>query len=211
MIRFLKAHPQYYTLYASVAFVLFVIVCFAVQEPAIQTSQYVTTQGQTVSSGAGNSDFTPSAMNVSRSATQQLDALRLRVVNAPEDTMHVIRLARMLRDAHQTDEAVPYFKHYLALRPANQQVWLDLAQSLASLEQWDRAQEATESMLEHYPENPSALYNLGAIYANQSRIDDARQIWADVATQTVDPTIAEMATSSLRRLQSFLKPTAMMK
>ena len=158
--------------------------------------------------GAASStpEFTPDATNVSRSATQQLDALRMRVVNAPEDTTHIYRLARMLQDAHQVEEASRNYRHYLALRPYNRQAWLDYAQCLGQLSSWTEAQKAVEDMLEVYPDDPSGLYNLGAIYANQSQLEKAKEVWERVARQDESSEMASMAIASLQRLKSFVKP-----
>lgn len=206
MIRFFKEHPQYYSIYLVASFFLFVVVWFSTNQGATQATESYTSYNSQASPSSLGADFSPSALNVTRSTTKQLDALRMRVVESPEDTMHVVRLARMLQNAHQPDEASKYFKHYLALRPENRQAWLDLAQNLAELKRWEEAQKAMESMLTHFPDDPSGLYNLGAIYANQARIEEARQIWTQVATQSSDLSVAEMAASSIDRLKSFLKP-----
>lgn len=206
MIRFFKEHPQYYSIYLVASFFLFVVVWFSTNQGATQATESYTSYNSQASPSSLGADFSPSALNVTRSTTKQLDALRMRVVESPEDTMHVVRLARMLQNAHQPDEASKYFRHYLALRPENRQAWLDLAQNLAELKRWEEAQKAMESMLTHFPDDPSGLYNLGAIYANQARIEEARQIWTQVATQSSDLSVAEMAASSIDRLKSFLKP-----
>ncbi|MBX2820190.1 MAG: tetratricopeptide repeat protein [Rhodothermaceae bacterium] len=206
MIRFFKEHPQYYSIYLVASFFLFVVVWFSTNQGATQATESYTSYNSQASPSSLGADFSPSALNVTRSTTKQLDALRMRVVESPEDTMHVVRLARMLQNAHQPNEASKYFKHYLALRPENRQAWLDLAQNLAELKRWEEAQKAMESMLTHFPDDPSGLYNLGAIYANQARIEEARQIWTQVATQSSDLSVAEMAASSIDRLKSFLKP-----
>ena len=206
MIRFIKEHPQYYSIYLLAGFFLFVVIWFSTNQGSKQSNGNYTSYNSQASPASLSPDFSPSASNVTRSTTQQLDALRMRVVESPEDTMHVVRLARMLQDAHQPDEASKYFKHYLALHPENRQAWLDLAQNLAELKRWEEAQKAMESMLTHFPDDPSGLYNLGAIYANQAKIEEARQIWTQVATQSADLSVAEMAASSIDRLKSFLKP-----
>ena len=205
MVRFLKKHPQYYSLYLVVGLILFVVVWFANKGASTQHN-YTTSTHDSSSSVSQHSSFTPNATNVTSSTTQQLDALRARVASAPEDTMHVIRLARMLNNAHQSDEAISYYSEYLALHPKNRQAWLDFAQILSELKQWNEAEKATESLLQNYPSDPSGLYNLGAIYANQGRIEEARQIWTQLSGQSTDPSIVEMARSSNERLNAFLKP-----
>ena len=185
---------------------MFVIVWFTLQSPTSQQHASFSPSQNAASPVSFNKDFSPDASNVSRSATEQLESLRIRVTLSPDDTMHVVRLARMLRDAHQVDEATTYYSQYLTLRPSNRQAWLDFAQSLGELNQWEDAEEATRTMLSHYPDDPAGLYNLGAIYANQGKIDEARLAWENVTSQSADTELAAMAQTSLGRLKSFLKP-----
>ena len=203
MIRFLKGDPRFYTLYVLIAFFLFAVIWFSTRGPASEGSSSLSSLS--VPTGI-EASFTPNASNVTRSATEQLDALRMRVAKAPEDTTHIFRLARLLHDGHQVEEAARYYKHYLALRPQNRQAWLDAAQCLAQTKRWEEAEETIASMLVHYPDDPTGLYNLGAIYANQSRVEEARRVWQPLARQVLDATIAEMAQTSLYRLDSFVKP-----
>ncbi|MFK7845326.1 MAG: tetratricopeptide repeat protein [Rhodothermales bacterium] len=199
---FIRNQQKYYIVYLVCAFVFFAITWFLTHPPAP-----VGVKGRAMETvTTANGEFTPDASNVMRSTTEQLDALRLRVVNAPEDTTHVFRLARMLQDAHKLDEAARNYKHYLALRPNNKQAWLDYAQCLGGTKSWDEAQDAINRMLELYPEDPSGLYNLGAIYANQSLISEAKSVWTPLSQQNEDVEIAAMAKSSLDRLESFVKP-----
>ncbi len=202
ILSFLASQQQYSIIYLVISFSIFTVSWFVTRATGIEQVPYGVSKG----SLARESGFEPGAGNVSAEASQQLDALRLRVVNAPEDTTHVFRLARMLQDAHQTDEAARNYKHYLALRPENRQAWLDYAQSLGTLSRWKEAEHAVEAMLVIYPEDPSGLYNLGAIYANQSRLSEAERIWVEVAAQKKDLDVAAMATSSMERLKSFVKP-----
>ncbi len=206
LITFLRQQQRYYVLYLTIAFVLFTVVWFltsSVPEYGVSKSASAAVSNTSASS---NSDFVPDATNVSQTATRQLDALRLRVVNAPEDTTHIYRLARMLQDGHQIEEASRNYKHYLALHPQNRQAWLDFAQCLGKLKSWSEAEKAALDMLERYPEDPAGLYNLGAIYANQSKVEEAQEVWDKVARQQESSEMATMAIASLQRLKSFVKP-----
>lgn len=199
---FLRNQQKYYIVYLAFAFVFFSVTWFVTHPPTPADAQVNARETVTTASG----EFTPDATNVMRGTTQQLDALRLRVINSPNDTTHVFRLARMLQDAHKLDEAARNYKHYLALRPKNRQAWLDYAQALGGMKSWSEAQDVIESMLSIYPDDPSGLYNLGAIYANQSLISEAKSVWTPLSKQNKDVEIAAMAASSLERLESFVKP-----
>ena len=145
-------------------------------------------------------DFTPDATNVSPTTHLQLESLRKRIVESPDDTTHLFRLARLLQDAHQPAEAARHYRHYLALHPDNYQAWLDMTQSLGQAEQWEEALESVRQMLERYPDDPAALYNMGAIYANLSQPDEARDIWQRLIERDVDPDITLLSRQSLSRL-----------
>ncbi|MEP0548955.1 MAG: tetratricopeptide repeat protein [Rhodothermales bacterium] len=141
----------------------------------------------------------PSADNVDPSFHARLMALREQLTTTPDDTTALLQAARLEQDAHQLPAAAEHYERYLALRPQAHQVWLDLANVLAGDGRWDEAQRASESMLEHYPDDPSAMYNLGAIHANQGRPDEARRWWTSVQGGA-DASLAERATSSLGQL-----------
>ena len=142
----------------------------------------------------------PDAANVAPSFHVEMEDLKRRLDAAPEDTAALLRLARLKQDGHQTDEAIAYYRRYLARAPDARQAWLDLAQSLGQLERWDEALEATEALLERFPNDPAGLYNLGAVHANAGRPAEARAVWERVAAQDGDATLRAMAASALQRL-----------
>ncbi len=141
----------------------------------------------------------PSADNVDPSFHARLMTLKEQLEAAPEDTTALLQAARLEQDAHQLPAAAEHYERFLALHPRNHQVWLDLANVLAGDERWDDALRASESMLEHYPDDPSAMYNLGAIHANQGRPDEARRWWTSVR-DGANATLAAQAETSLAQL-----------
>ena len=205
MTTLLKTFSQHSTLYIMAFFLLFTGFWYARSEVPRTNQMYSTGQYPTPPPSV-NTIFSPDASNVTVSANEQLEALKKQVAIAPDDTTHLARLARILQDAHQPQEAITYYSRYLTLRPKNRQAWLDLANIQASLNRWEDALITTRTMLSHYPSDASGQYNLGAIYANQGMTDDARRTWSEVATQEVDTAMAQMAQESLQRLNAFLKP-----
>lgn len=147
--------------------------------------------------------FLPDGGNVAPSFHVEMEDLKRRLAEAPEDTAALLRMARLSQDGHQSEEAVGYYRRYLALHPEGRQAWLDLAQTLGQLQQWDAAREATEAMLRQFPNDPAALYNLGAVHANAGRLGEARATWQRVAAQTQDPAMKTMAETALQRLDSM--------
>ncbi len=147
--------------------------------------------------------FTPDADNVAPSFHVELEALRRNLDNSPQDTTLLLRLARLTQDGHQTEEAVGYYRRYLALHPQGRQAWLDLTQCLGALERWAEALETTQAMLGRFPDDPAGLYNLGAVYANTNRFGEAREAWQRVAAQTQDPAMKTLAEGALQRLAAL--------
>ena len=131
-----------------------------------------------------------------------IDALKERVQQAPNDTSLVNHLAQILHDASRYEEAADYYNQYLALAPKNVQGWLDLANVYAALQDWDNALKASKSLLDFIPDHPSAMYNMGAIHANLSNLEEAAFWWAQVRDQKEDAGLAQQAEQNLLQIQS---------
>lgn len=197
---------RYFLLYVVAGFLGFALLWFNLRAPAGDAPARWTPHPETTpatasaTASAATETFTPDETNVDPSLHTQIESLRIRLVETPDDTTHLIRFARLMQDAHRPEEAARTYAHYLALHPANRQAWLDLTQAYGALQQWDNALTAADRMLARYPDDPSGLYNRGAIFANTSRFTEARAIWEQVAAQTRDAEVAAMARTSLPRL-----------
>ncbi len=142
----------------------------------------------------------PGKANVDHSVRAETEALKQQARRAPRDTTALLRLAVLLQDAHQPAEAATYYQRYVALQPANRQAWLDLANCYAETKAWAEARAATQHLLDRYPDDPAAQYNMGAILANLADYEGARQWWEKARRQTSDAAIAGRAAASLRQL-----------
>jgi len=150
---------------------------------------------------AGAASVNPTGDNVADSYFHELFVLRSKIAANPSDTLAMRQLGRLLQDGHRMDEAISTYENYLEAHPDNHQVWLDLAASRASNKQWSDAKVGLRKMMEKYPGDESARYNLGAIAANEGKFEEARSVWSDLATQAQDSAVKTMATSSLSRLK----------
>lgn len=130
-----------------------------------------------------------------------IDALKARVQEAPNDTSLINHLAQVLHDDSRYEEAAVYYNQFLALAPKNVQGWLDLANVYAALQDWDNALEASQSLLDFVPHHPSAMYNMGAIHANLSNLEEATFWWTQVRDQNEDADLAQQAEQNLLRIQ----------
>jgi len=111
----------------------------------------------------------------------------------------MLKLARLLQDGHQTEQAVIEYRRYLRLVPGSREGWLDLAKAYGVLRNWPDALSATDSLLVHFPDDPSGLYNRGAVLANLGRMAEAREMWRKVEQQDVDPQMKKMAELAISR------------
>jgi Flp pilus assembly protein TadD len=131
---------------------------------------------------------------------QETEALKARLAGSPADTAALRRLATLLQDAHQPQEAAQYWRRLLAISPDDRQAWLDLAHCAAETGDWPGSEQAMRSLLERHPDDLEAMYNLGAIRANAGDTAGARAWWRRVADQDEDPVLARQAEASLARI-----------
>ena len=148
----------------------------------------------------GGRSETPNKNNVSHGFRVRMARLEKRLKTEPEDTTALYELAALLQDAHRPDSAAVVYERYVRLHPGNRQAWLDLAHCYAEAEQWARAEQTMRGLLERYPDDPSALYNLGAIAANRGAMEAAAQWWRQAKDQQTNPEMATMAADALARI-----------
>jgi len=157
-------------------------------------------QGDDSPTSAGG--LAPSSENVADTYYHEIFVLEETLARTPSDTLAMLKLGRLFQDGHKLPEADKQYSDYLALNPNARQVWLDLAATRALDKRYPDAEAAIHSMLELYPGDASALYNLGAIAANSGDLERARTIWQELVDQSDDATITGMATRSLARLNT---------
>ncbi len=144
----------------------------------------------------------PGKGNVSEDFRNELAALKQLLAVTPDDLTLLGKLAVMHRSAHQPEQAAVYYERYLAIDPANRQMRLDLAQCYAATQRWDAALDASLSLLEINPDDPVAMYNIGAIHANRGDFSEAREWWEKVRRQQIDEQLAAKARESLASISS---------
>lgn len=150
--------------------------------------------------GTEQESVEPSAENVDPSFHARVMSLEQEVEAAPTDTSLLLELAHLRQDAHQMVEAAEAYERLLEVAPDHYQARLDLALCYAELGRWNDALLTTEAVLVAKPNDPAALYNIGAIHANQENFEDARVAWERVAAQTEDADLAMRARQSLSQL-----------
>jgi tetratricopeptide (TPR) repeat protein len=144
----------------------------------------------------------PSSSNVSHEFRRRVADLRDRIAAAPADTAALRELAGLLFDAHAMEEAADLYARYLALEPAARQARLDLATAQAALRRWEDAERTMLEMLDVFPDDPAATWNLGAILANQGRTEEAAAWWH----RTVESADTALAGQARRALSTLYGP-----
>ncbi len=112
-------------------------------------------------------------------------ALEEQLKRNPDHPPILLRLAEMEREAGRPSGAVPYLRKVLEHDPTSLDARLELGRALYEANDADGALKETQRLLADHPNQVDGLYNLGAIYANQNRLDLARQYWTQAAS--VDP------------------------
>ena len=150
-----------------------------------------------------NTSVTPSADNVHPNFLKRAADLETYLVKNPTDTTHIAMLARLYQDGHKPEKAVIYFEQLLSLQTQNPQHWLDLITVYGTLSHWKKAEDTCVRMLKFFPKNLSAKYNLGAIYANQNKLLDAKKIWNEVVANKSDDHVIHLARQGLEAIDKM--------
>jgi tetratricopeptide (TPR) repeat protein len=112
----------------------------------------------------------------------------------------LLRLAEMERDAGRPAGAVPYLRQILELDSKNEDARLELGRTLYDAGDVEGALKETQQLLADHPNQVDGLYNLGAIYANQNRVDKAREYWSKAVAAAPTSDSGARARESLAKL-----------
>tara|TARA_Y100001935_G_scaffold193913_1_gene162010 strand:- start:25234 stop:25845 length:612 start_codon:yes stop_codon:yes gene_type:complete len=145
----------------------------------------------------------PSSENVSQSYFDKVEQLESFLATHPDDTTHMIRLARLYQEGHQSVKASEWYEKYKAANPNNIQVLLDLANTYGESGNWDKALSVTNELLELDENNDKALYNKAAILANRNELDEAKQLWQQIMANSEDAHIRSLSQSALNKLKNM--------
>jgi tetratricopeptide (TPR) repeat protein len=120
----------------------------------------------------------PSKNNVREDFLRELNELKAKVdAQKPNDTADVWKLARILADAHKTDQSIAYFERVAKAAPRNTDVLLDMSVALFNLGKKNEALDVTKRILKLNPKHTIAMYNCGAILAEMGKADEAKKEW----------------------------------
>jgi tetratricopeptide (TPR) repeat protein len=112
----------------------------------------------------------------------------------------LLRLAELEREAGRPAGAVPYLRQILDQDSKNEDARLELGRMLYDAGDIEGALKETKQLLADHPNQVDGLYNLGAIYANQNRLDLAREYWSKAVAAAPTSDSGGRARDSLAKL-----------
>jgi len=131
----------------------------------------------------------------------QVEALQAQLEATPSDRDLVLRLAQLLHDGHQIPEALPLYRRAMAMEPTDPQPFYDLASAYGTLGEWDAAAGVLQERLSQDPGDAVALYDLGAVRANQGRTEEATRLLVQARNATSDGATLSRISQALARLK----------
>jgi len=143
----------------------------------------------------------PSSENVSQSIRDQVTHLRLVVEKDPGNSKALFDLARLLQDSHNAREAAMYYERGLKIDNANSSARIDYALCLSELGKMSEAMAESRLVLRDSPGNPHALFNIGALHANNGANDSAVTYWETLIRLHPEDALAARAGDNLKSLR----------
>ncbi len=153
-----------------------------------------------VHKGLVQSGGAPSASNVSEAFKKQMQELQSAVQANPNDTIKLRELAEFLFMSHKPQEAIDIYQRILKINPNRKDVYLELAYIYFQEQNFVKAEESTNMMLQIDPKDLNAQYNLGAIAAAKGEKDKARKIWESLIKNNPGTDAALRAAEYIKKL-----------
>lgn len=145
--------------------------------------------------------MTPSKDNVNKEAMHQFEMLKKAYESNPNDTVKAKAYAQMLAAGHQPETAAKILEDILAKDKKRIDILLLLTMVNYNLKKYDKAEDYTKRILAIDKNHSEANYNLGAIYAEQGRKEDARKIWESIIKKYPNTQASKYAVMALNNLK----------
>lgn len=151
--------------------------------------------------GNAKKESTPTgSVTIPQNPAHEKAALEEQLKHNPDHPPILMRLAELERDAGSPAGAAAHLRKLLAKDPANADARLELGRALYDSGDIPGAMEETKRLITEHPDNVDGLYNLGAIYANQSQFEIARQYWTKAVMLAPQSDSGRKAQDSLLKL-----------
>ncbi len=143
----------------------------------------------------------PSKENVNQEAIHQFEMLKKAYESNPNDTLKAKAYAQMLAAGHNPEEAVKILESILAKDKKRIDVLLLLTMINYNLQNYTKAEDYTKRILAIDKNHSEANYNLGAIYAQMGKKDEAKKIWENIIKKYPNTQASKYAVMALNNLK----------
>ena len=150
--------------------------------------------------GGKTTPASSSTKSVPQNPAHERAALEEELQRKPGHPPILFRLAEMEREAGRPSGAAAYLRQILDQDSKNEEARLELGRTLYEAGDVDNAIKETKQLLTDHPQQVDGLYNLGAIYANQNRLDLARDYWSKAVATAPASESGNRARESLAKL-----------
>lgn len=142
----------------------------------------------------------PSKGNVISEVYEKMSELKKDVEANPNDTSRMKAYADFMAAAHKPEDALPYYEKILKKDPKRIDILFDLAMINYNRQDYVKAENYTQRILENDKRNTQAMYNLGAIAASKGDKERAKTIWTKLVSDYPNDEVTQLARSSLEKL-----------
>jgi tetratricopeptide (TPR) repeat protein len=142
----------------------------------------------------------PNSSNVTSEFKTKLEGMKKNVDDNPNDTLKIREYADFLTAAHKSDEALKYYELILSIDKNRKDILFSITYIHYSNGNLNKAEEVTKNILQLFPNDPMADYNLGAINATRGNKVKAREIWTKLIKDFPNTETAILAQNSLKKL-----------
>lgn len=142
----------------------------------------------------------PNSSNVTSEFKTKLEGMKKSVDDNPNDTLKIREYADFLTAAHKFDEALKYYELILSIDKNRKDILFSITYIHYSNGNLNKAEEVTKKILQLFPNDPMADYNLGAINATRGNKVKAQEIWTKLIKDFPNTETAILAQNSLKKL-----------
>jgi tetratricopeptide (TPR) repeat protein len=143
----------------------------------------------------------PSKDNVNQEAVHQFEMLKKAYESNPNDTLKAKAYAQMLAAGHNPEEALKILEGILAKDKKRIDVLLLLTMINYNMQNYTKAEDYTKRILAIDKNHSEANYNLGAIYAQMGKKDEAKKIWENIVKKYPNTQASKYAVMALNNLK----------
>ncbi|MEQ1884582.1 MAG: tetratricopeptide repeat protein [Bryobacteraceae bacterium] len=133
-------------------------------------------------------------------AAHEKASLEEQLKRTPGHAPILLRLSELERAEGHSKEALDYLKRASTADPTSEDALLEYSKALYESGDTAGAEMQSKLLIEKHPDSVDGLYNLGAIFANEGRVDLARQYWERAVSVKPDSESGRKAKDGLQQI-----------